>query len=161
MSTRPPRRGKIQLRIIWVGKTAKGFAADAVQHYRNRIAPFAGLECVEVRAAAHSGRDTAQAVKREAAAILRLLGAGDHIALLHERGREFSSPEFAAWIAARQSLTMIIGGAYGVDRTIAARAEQRISLSRLTLPHQLVRVVLLEQIYRAMTILHGHGYHHA
>jgi len=153
-------RGKPRLRILWVGKTGKGFAADGVAHYLGRIAPFAELDCVEIRAAGHSGRDPAQAMKEEADALLRRLGDQERMVLLDERGQALTSPQLAEWIEAHQPCTFVIGGAYGVHPAVAARAQARLSLSRLTLPHQLVRIVLLEQVYRAMTILHGHGYHH-
>lgn len=156
----PRARGKPRLRILWVGKTSKGFEGEGVAHYLKRIAPFAELACVDVRAADHSGRDPKQALEREGAALLRHMGNQDHIALLDERGREFTSTQFAAWLDSHQPVTFVIGGAYGIDESVAVRAAERISLSRLTLPHQLARIVLLEQIYRALTILHGHGYHH-
>ena len=154
-------RGKPRLRILWVGKTDKGFAEDGVQHYLKRLAPFADVECEVIRAAQHSGREPAQALKTEAEALLRRIEPQESVALLDEHGREFTSVEWARWIEARQPVTFVIGGAYGVHESVKARAGQTVSLSRLTFPHQLVRVVLLEQIYRAMTILHGHGYHHA
>jgi 23S rRNA (pseudouridine1915-N3)-methyltransferase len=153
------------LRVVWVGRSGQGFVEQGVAFYRERIAPYAALELIELRAAAHSGREPAQALRREGEAILKRLGPEDPVALLDERGRQLSTRELAAWLAARQSassrpLTFVVGGAYGVDESVRRRADETIALSRLTLPHQLVRVVLLEQLYRVLSLQAGHGYHH-
>lgn len=153
------------LRVIWVGKSQPRFVEQGVAHYRERIAPFQPIELVEVRAAAHSGRDAGQALRREGEAILKRIGPDDPVVLLDERGRQLSTRELADWLAARQAearraLTFVVGGAYGVDDAVRRRAGHTLALSRLTLPHQLVRVVLLEQLYRALSLLAGHGYHH-
>jgi len=153
------------LRVVWVGRSQQRFVEQGVAFYRERITPFAPLELVEVRAAAHSGRDPAQALRREGEAIRKRLAPEDPVALLDERGRQFSTRELADWLAARRAasgraLTFVIGGAYGVDEAVRRRANDTIALSHLTLPHQLVRVVLLEQLYRVLSLQAGHGYHH-
>ena len=150
-----------RFRVLWVGKTAKGFPTEGVAYYQKRIRPLAELECVEIRAASHSGRDPAQALQAEGAALLRRIAPQERVILLDEGGIELTSPRLADWLAERQPAVFVIGGAYGVDPAVRARAEHRLSLSRLTLPHQLVRIVLLEQLYRALTIRQGHAYHHA
>lgn len=149
-----------RIRVIWVGKTAKGFPEQGVDHYLKRIGGLAQIECAEVRAASHSGRDPAQALKTESAALLRRIGKQDRVILLDERGIELTSLQLAQWLAERRPAAFVIGGAYGVDEAVQARADDRLALSRLTLPHQLVRIVLLEQIYRALTIAQGQAYHH-
>lgn len=153
------------LRVVWVGRSAQPFVEQAVAFYRERIAPYQALELVEVRAASHSGRDSARALQREGEAILKRLAPGDPMALLDERGRQLDTRGLAGWLAAQQSatgrpLTFVIGGAYGVDDAVRARAGAVIALSRLTLPHQLARVLLLEQLYRVLSLQAGHGYHH-
>lgn len=153
------------LRVVWVGRTQQGFVEEGVAYYRDRIAPFQPLEIVEVRAAGHSGRDPAQALRREGEAILKRIPPADPVALLDERGRELDTRAFARWLAARQQeaarpLTFVVGGAYGVDAAVRDRAQDTLALSRLTFPHQLVRVILLEQLYRALSLLAGHAYHH-
>ncbi len=86
------------------------------------------------------------------------------IVALDDKGKEFSSPEFASWIGkqrdAGQSVTFVLGGAYGLDDQIRAKATLVLSLSRMTLPHELCKLVFLEQLYRAHSILAGSGYHH-
>ncbi len=152
------------LRVIWVGKTERGFHQQAVTFYRERIEPLQTLECIEVRSAAHSGRDAGRAVGKESDAILKRIVPGDPVILLDEKGREHSSRALAALFDQLSrgggSLTLVLGGAYGVDERVRVRAEIKLSLSRLTFPHQLARVILLEQIYRSLTLRDGHGYHH-
>ena len=153
------------LRIVWVGRTQQPFVEQGIAFYRERIAPYQPLEIVEVRAASHSGRDPAQALRKEAEAILKRLEPQEPLVLLDERGREQTTREFAAWLGERleasgRSLTFVVGGAFGVDESVRRRAQTTLALSRLTLPHQLVRVVLLEQLYRVLSLRAGHGYHH-
>lgn len=155
-----------KLRVIWVGKTKQGYAKEGVDHYRKRIKPLGDLECIEIRAASHSGREKNAALKAESEAILKQLGSrGQRFYLLDERGRQPSSRELAELLEAAamidgQSITFVLGGAYGVDSRVRSAASETISLSRLTFPHQLARVVLLEQLYRALTLSAGHNYHH-
>ncbi len=153
------------LRVVWVGKSQQRFVEEGIAYYRERIGPYLPLELVEVRAAAHSGRDAAQALRREGEAILKRIGPDEPLVLLDERGRQLDTAGFADWLGARQAvagraITFVIGGAYGVDEAVRGRAADVIALSRLTLPHQLVRVVLLEQLYRVLSLRAGHGYHH-
>ena len=155
----------LNLRVIWVGKTKRGFPQDGVDHYLKRIKAFGALECVEIRAASHSGRESEAAVKAESDAILKRLGKREAVVLLDEHGRQPTSPELANLLDSLslggvQAVSFVLGGAYGVDARIKASAAETISLSRLTFPHQLARVILLEQIYRALTLRAGHGYHH-
>lgn len=155
----------LQLRILMVGKTERGFAQDGMTYYLERLRPFADVEIVAVRAAAHSGRDAGQAVEKESAALLARLRPGDPLILLDERGREMDTPAFSTWLTrlggeAQGVLSFAIGGAYGVGEPVRRRATATLALSRMTLPHQLVRVVLLEQLYRGLSLAAGHGYHH-
>lgn len=149
-----------RIRVIWVGKTAKGFPQDGVDHYLKRIRPYREIECVDVRPGDHSGRDPVQALRMEGEAILKRIDDRARVILLDERGTALSSPDLARWLEERPAATFVIGGAYGIDGRVVARADDRLSLSKLTLPHQLVRIVLLEQLYRAFTLQHGHAYHH-
>jgi len=154
------------LRVIWVGKSQPRFVEEGVAFYRERIAHFQPVELVEVRAGGHSGRDPEQALRREGEAILKRLVPDDPVVLLDEGGRQRSTAALADWLAALQSragrpLTLVVGGAYGVDPSVRRRADHVLSLSPLTWPHQLVRVMLLEQLYRCCSLRAGHAYHHA
>jgi 23S rRNA (pseudouridine1915-N3)-methyltransferase len=153
------------LRFLWVGKTQRGFVQEGVEHYLQRIQGFIPAETVEVRAADHSGRDPAQAMRIEAEALLKRIGDQDALVVLDERGTTVTSPKLAERIKALReqgtgTITFVVGGAYGLDESIRKKARMTLSLSALTFPHQLVRVILLEQVYRALTINAGLPYHH-
>ncbi|MDH5752161.1 MAG: 23S rRNA (pseudouridine(1915)-N(3))-methyltransferase RlmH [Deltaproteobacteria bacterium] len=153
------------LRVLCVGKTDKGFVADGVDFYLKRIRAFQPLEWVEVKPASHSGRQPEESLAREAGLVLKRLADTDPLVLLDERGQRLDSRQFAGVLGSLGELgagmpSFVIGGAYGVDDSLRRRSTHVLSLSPLTFPHQLVRLVLLEQIYRGLTILAGHGYHH-
>ena len=155
----------LKVRLIWVGKTRQPFAKDGASLYEKRLRPFLALECVELRAASHSGREDAVATMQESQAILGKIGEGERVILLDELGTGVSSRGLANWLSeaakdAVPALTFIIGGAYGVAPAVRKRADRVLSLSKMTFPHQIVRLLLTEQLYRAATLNAGHGYHH-
>ena len=152
------------LRIIWVGKTKAAFAQQGVALYLKRIRALQAIECVEIRAASHSGRDPQAAVKLESDGIMKRLAQGDPVVLLDEKGSRPTSKELGAMLSRLTEgggqVTFVLGGAFGVDARVRQMAAERVSLSPLTFPHQLARVILLEQLYRALTLHLGHAYHH-
>lgn len=155
----------MRVRILCVGRTDAGFIREGVAHYLKRLRPLLTVEWEEVRAAGHSGRSAEQALATEGAAILKRVKASERLILLDERGRAVTSTGLAEWVERLQrtnaaSAVLLIGGAHGVSPEVRRRADEKLSLSPLTLPHQLVRIVLLEQLYRAATILAGQPYHH-
>ena len=152
--------------LIVVGKTAdKRFEAitneyiDRIRHY----IPFALEVIPEVKNT--KGLSQGEQKQREGELILRSLQAGDYVVLLDEHGSERTSIDFAAWMQKRMSagpkrLIFIVGGPYGFSDDVYKKANEQVSLSRMTLSHQMVRMFFVEQIYRAMTILNGEPYHH-
>ncbi len=101
----------------------------------------------------------------EGEAILRMVGDGDCLTLMDERGSQYTSIEFSQWLQKRmlsgvKRLVLVIGGPYGFSDEVYARADQKISLSKMTFSHQIVRAIFAEQLYRAFTILHNEPYHH-
>ena len=101
----------------------------------------------------------------EGEAILRLVGDGDCLTLMDERGAQYTSMEYAQWLQKRmlsgvKRLVLVIGGPYGFSDEVYARADQKISLSKMTFSHQIVRAIFAEQLYRAFTILNNEPYHH-
>jgi 23S rRNA (pseudouridine1915-N3)-methyltransferase len=149
----------MDIRIIAVGAEKNSLGRDTVAEYTSRILKFSSIEWVFV---------PSSEAKEEGKRILKAFanaGAGAHLAILDEKGKDLSSEGFAEFIQGRlnsstRSLVFVIGGAYGFDPAVRARADSVISLSKLTFPHQLVREILAEQIYRAFTILRGDKYHH-
>ena len=137
---------------------------EVVDDYTRRLTGSLKVTLVEVPAGQRSSRgDPALAMHTEGQRLLALTRPQEFVAALDERGTQLSTRELATWLAARQQdgrdLVLVIGGPDGLAREVLARSDQKLSLSKLTLPHPLVRVVLAEQLYRAHTVLSGHPYH--
>lgn len=148
--------------VMAFGKLRSRELAAVAADYAKRLARYSPAEVVELRD--ERGED-ASARRKEAGRLEDALRPGDFVVLLDERGKELSSRELAALISERARsaagrLVFLVGGPFGVADEVRARARQVLSLSRMTLPHELARVVLLEQLYRAWTILRGEKYHH-
>jgi 23S rRNA (pseudouridine1915-N3)-methyltransferase len=147
-------------RIVVVGKAA-GALADGIAEFERRAARYWPLAVVEVRAVAARTR-TADEVRREEGSRLLAQARGTIVAL-HEGGRSMSSTAFAEWMQARRELaedvSFLVGGALGLSPDVLARASQKLALAPWTLPHDLARLVLAEQVYRAGTLLRGEPYH--
>jgi 23S rRNA (pseudouridine1915-N3)-methyltransferase len=153
----------VRLDVICVGKLKERHWRDAADEYLKRLAPYARVMMVEVTDRDVSA-DEARALAAEGADVVRALPDEAVVAVLEIGGRARSSEEFAAWLEAlgvqgRSRVTFVVGGAAGLAPDVLSRADERISLGPLTLPHQLARVVLLEQLYRAFRIIRGEPYH--
>jgi len=148
------------IRIIAIGKKHEPWIAEGVERYQNRLKKPFDVEWILLP---HSAFDELQARQDESRRILSRLN-DDYVILLDERGQNVDSPALSKLllspIETAKTITIIIGGAYGVDETIHKRANFIWSLSKLVFPHQLVRLILTEQIYRAQEIAAGHPYHH-
>jgi 23S rRNA (pseudouridine1915-N3)-methyltransferase len=150
--------------ILMVGKTREAFIREGLAFYAKRLQPFLHLTLASVREEKETGGLAAETVKaREGERLRAQIPARAFVAALTPQGREFTSEKFAAWLTRRESesrpLAFLIGGHLGLDPGTLAAAAERLALSRLTLTHELSRLVLLEQLYRAMTIKTGHPYH--
>lgn len=149
------------IKILAVGKKHEDWIASGVQRYTERLRAPWNIEWVLLP---HSAREGLTARQEESQAILSKLSSYDYVVLLDERGRAFDSPGLSQAIEAALSsarpVVFIIGGAYGVNEELMARADLVWSLSPLVFPHQLVRLILAEQLYRAQAITSGHPYHH-
>jgi 23S rRNA (pseudouridine1915-N3)-methyltransferase len=156
----------MRLRVIAVGTRVADWVDAGFADYARRLRGPLAVELKQLPAARRSAATpVARAMTEEAQRILAVLAPRDYVVALDERGREYSTPELARWLEERrrsgQDLACVIGGADGLAAAVLARAQERWSLSRLTLPHGLVRVLLIEQLYRAATLLSGHPYHRA
>ena len=153
--------------LLWVGKTTEAYAAKAIAVYEERLKhylPFQTVTVPEVKAV--KSLTEAQVKEREAEAILAWVKPENLVVLLDEKGSERTSEEFAVWMQKKmasgaKNLVFVIGGPYGFDRKVYEAVGERISLSKMTFSHQMVRVFFAEQLYRAMTILNHEPYHHA
>jgi 23S rRNA (pseudouridine1915-N3)-methyltransferase len=152
----------VRIRIVAVGKDRSGLYAPAVEEYAKRLGRYARFELVEVpEARRHAG--TPRAKDEEGEALLAKLGDRERVVALDERGDEETSVAFAKrvgrWLERGQDVALVIGGSDGLAAAVKARAAETIALSRMTLAHRLARLVLVEQLYRAFTILRGEPYH--
>jgi 23S rRNA (pseudouridine1915-N3)-methyltransferase len=153
----------MRLKVLWVGKTQEEWVRRGIEEYAGRIGRYMPIEIAEAReekgAAAESMRE------REGERLLKLLPKNSRLVLLDERGDQISSPDLARFLATNrdggtQELVFAIGGAYGFSETVRSRAYKSLALSHMTFTHQMVRIFLLEQIYRGFTILNNEPYHH-
>ena len=152
--------------LIVVGKTTDKRLDSLIDDYASRLKhylPFSAEVVPELKNA--RALTVEQQKEREADMLLSRLDKSDHVVLLDEGGREMRSVEFAAYLEKMQvrlsgRLVFVVGGPYGFSSRIYARAAEKISLSRLTFSHQMIRLLFVEQLYRAMTILRGEPYHH-
>ncbi|HSD22471.1 MAG TPA: 23S rRNA (pseudouridine(1915)-N(3))-methyltransferase RlmH [Anaeromyxobacter sp.] len=152
----------MRLRVVAVGRDRSGLYAPAIEEYAKRLGRYVKFELVEVpEARKHAG--TAQAKEEEAGALLAKLGPRERVIALDERGAEWTSVAFAErvrrWTEGGRDVALVIGGSDGLSREVLDRAEEKLALSQMTLAHRLARLVLVEQLYRAMTILRGEPYH--
>lgn len=154
----------MNLRIIQIGKTKEPWIKAGVDEYLKRLQAFVKLEVLELADTSLRIAGSATAVKaREAITILHKIEADDYVILLDERGIDKTSLEFSGFltnISDRKRVTFVIGGVYGTDPSLQQRADVIMRLSAMTFTHQMARLVLVEQLYRAMMISAGRSYHY-
>lgn len=160
MGRRAAGGGRLKLRLISVGKDRSGLFAPGVEEYAGRLRHVAKVELLELPGSKASGE---RAKAEEAKAILAALGPRDALVALDETGQGLSSVALARWLEQRlaegRDLAFAIGGDEGLDASVRAKAALVLSLSAMTLPHRLARLVLAEQLYRAFTIIRREPYH--
>lgn len=156
----------MNIELIVVGKTDSKEVEALVEMYAkrvNRYCRFSITTLADVRNTRNMSPSRQKQLEGEA--ILRMVGDGDCLTLMDERGLQYTSIEFSQWLQKRmlsgvKRLVLVIGGPYGFSDEVYARADQKISLSKMTFSHQIVRAIFAEQLYRAFTILHNEPYHH-
>jgi len=155
---------KIQLTLI--SKTNQDYLKQGVAEYLKRLQHYCKLEYLEIPDIKNAKNlSQSEIKKKEGEKIITGIDRGDTLILLDENGKSFSSIDFSKQIAKWQNqsikrLHFVIGGAYGFDQAVLDRAQSKLSLSAMTFSHQMVRLIFLEQLYRAHTILKGEPYHH-
>ena len=156
----------MNIELIVVGKTDSKEVSALVDMYTKRINFYNKFNITYIPDIRNSKNlSEAQQKSAEGEAILRLVGEGDCLTLMDERGAQYTSMEYAQWLQKRmlsgvKRLVLVIGGPYGFSEEVYKRADQKISLSKMTFSHQIVRAIFTEQLYRAFTILHNEPYHH-
>ncbi|TAE35149.1 MAG: 23S rRNA (pseudouridine(1915)-N(3))-methyltransferase RlmH [Sphingobacteriales bacterium] len=157
----------MKITLLSISKTEEKYIKEGIDIYLNRLKHYIKFEVIELpelKNTKHLSQDLQK--KKEAEILLKSILNTDYVVLLDERGTEFNSLLFADFLnkrmlASTQNLVFIIGGPYGFDTSIYERATAKISLSKLTFSHQMVRLFFVEQVYRGFTILKGEPYHHA
>ena len=150
-----------------VGSTDKKYLAEGIGEYQKRLVHYLPFEMKVIPDIKNNRNLTEeQQNDKEGKNILEQVNAGDELVLLDSGGAEYTSSGLAGWIEKKmisgtRQLIFVVGGPYGFSDAVYKRADSKISLSRLTFPHQLVRLLFMEQLYRAMTIIKGEPYHHA
>ena len=156
----------MKITFITVGKTEDTYLKDGIEKYVKRLKHYTKLEMVDIPELKNTKALTEDQQKaKEAELILKKITVQDHVILLDENGMEFTSVQFANYINKRSvsssaNLIFVVGGPYGFDQSVYQRANDKISLSRMTFSHQMVRLFFLEQLYRAYSIIKGEPYHH-
>lgn len=156
----------MKIKLLQVNKTESGWISDGLLEYSKRLSNYIPLEIkdIDIKAKKLNSKDTQ--LQTEAVKLLAQIKPSDYVVLLDENGKTFTSESFAVWMNKKFSgisadLIFIIGGAYGFHESIKKRANEEIALSNMTFTHQMVRVIFLEQLYRALTILKNEPYHHS
>lgn len=150
-----------------IGKNHESYVKEGVEDFTRRLSKYFPVEWNLIPTPKNAGMLSEMDLKKkEGETILDWLKKDDYLVLLDERGQSFTSPQLAEFIQARanesvKTLIFLIGGIYGVDEPVVKRANVKWSLSKLVFPHQLVRLILAEQLYRACTILRNEKYHHS
>jgi 23S rRNA (pseudouridine1915-N3)-methyltransferase len=155
----------MKLFFIFTGKTSEKPLVELVADYKNRISRYMALETHEIKGSNEKNENILSIKEKEKKEQLKLISEKDFLVLLDERGKEFASVEFAVqlekWFAqSGKRIVFMTGGAYGFGDEVLKRANAKISFSKFTFTHQFIRVLLLEQVYRAFTIINNQKYHH-
>ena len=152
--------------LMVVGKTATGYLKQGIDEYVKRLSHYITFDIVHLSDAKNTKKLTeSQQKQAEGITILQKLESSDYVVLLDEHGKEYTSMNFSAYIQKRMAsgsrrVVFIVGGPYGFSEDMYARANDMLSLSKMTFSHEMIRLIFTEQLYRACTILNHEPYHH-
>ena len=152
--------------LLTIGKTKEQYLIEGILKYQKRLRHYTQLKILEIPNNKNIKKiSNTELIKRESELILNQLQSSDHLVLLDDKGRDFTSPKFAekiqSWmLSGKKRLVFVIGGAYGFSEDLYARRNEKLSLSKMTFSHQMVRLFFLEQLYRGYTIINNEPYHH-
>ncbi|MCC6600216.1 MAG: 23S rRNA (pseudouridine(1915)-N(3))-methyltransferase RlmH [Crocinitomicaceae bacterium] len=155
----------MKITILCIGKTLSPFLKEGTGHYLKRLSYYAKTEYRELPDITSKGLSPEQLKEKEGEVILKYLKPDDTLVLLDDKGKNLSSEELANWLQKKMNgsvrhLVLAVGGAFGFSPKVYERAEALLSFSKMTFSHEMIRLILVEQLYRAHTILKGEKYHH-
>lgn len=156
----------MEICLICIGKTRIQFIKDGIEEYRKRLKhyiPFNTIEIEDIRTSKSTSE--IEHKEKEGKLLIDKIMPSDFVIILDEKGKEYSSMEFASYFeklmaSGRKRIVFIVGGPYGFAKKVYDRADSKLSLSKMTFNHEMVRMFFIEQLYRTMTILNGEPYHH-
>lgn len=156
----------MKIRLVGINKTSDKWIKDGCEEYLKRLQRYLNLDVFEIESPVSGKKTQSDQKAEEARLVLKYLKSSDYLILLDESGKQYSSEEMAKWINRKfvslsSDIVFVIGGPYGFDEDLIKRANERMSLSKMTFTHQMVRLFFLEQLYRSMTILKNEPYHHS
>jgi len=157
----------LKIKLLYVGKTDEKSLLNLIQKYEKRIKNFISFDLIQINDLKNTKNlPVEQQKEKEGELILQKLSPSDFVVLLDEKGQEYTSKKFAAFLQKKmnsgiKNLVFVIGGPYGFSSKVYQRANSQLALSQMTFSHQLIRLIFVEQLYRALSILHNHPYHHA
>jgi 23S rRNA (pseudouridine1915-N3)-methyltransferase len=155
----------MKITLLTIGKTSENYLTEGIQKYSKRINRYVSFEIKVIKDIKASKNMPVKTLKaKEENEIIKQLKKDDYLVLLDERGHEFNSIKFAKFIENKMitnigNVVFLIGGAYGFSEGIYQKAKEKISLSKMTFSHQLIRIIFTEQLYRAFSIINGEPYH--
>lgn len=155
----------MKFRLIVVGKTDEEFISEGIDKYIKRIKHYAPFEIITIPDLKQGYKLNVEKQKEEEGKLILQKSENDYLILLDENGKEMSSEEFAGFLqkkmnAGIQSISFVVGGPFGFSKEVYSQAKEKLSLSRMTFSHQMVRLFFVEQLYRGFTIIKGEKYHH-
>jgi len=156
----------MKITLLTVGKTDIKWVKEGLEMYVSRLKHYINFELTEIPELKNVSALSKEQIKlKEGELILKHLKPADFLVLMDEKGKEFRSIQFASMLEEKlnrggRDMVFVIGGAYGFSESVYSRADDKISLSKMTFSHQLVRTIFAEQLYRAFTIMRGEPYHH-
>jgi 23S rRNA (pseudouridine1915-N3)-methyltransferase len=156
----------MKITLMVIGKNKDNYIAEGVRDYVKRMNKYVSFQFNEIPGVKSTKKYSIEEIKqREGEAILKYIPSNASLVLLDERGKSMNSEQFAGWlkkqmIQSTQHVIFLVGGAYGFSPQLYEKAVKKLSISPMTFSHQLIRLMFMEQIYRAFTIIHGEPYHH-
>ena len=161
-----PKIQKMKIVLITIGKTNEKYLIEGISDYQKRLKHYTNFEMIEIANIKNAKNfSESELMKKEGELILKQIQNSDHLVLLDDKGKDFSSQKFAQklqqWmLSGKKRLVFVVGGAFGFSDEIYKIGNEKLSLSKMTFSHQMVRLFFVEQIYRGYTILNNEPYHH-